>query len=115
MPRPVPLVSRRDVEIERFRGWDAHDNACGRDNDRTRHDQLRRGDAAAESDLAIQARSGHIDRDAYITRVSKRRSAEGSKTGEGARQIRDFPFHETSKNTSLSATGVGYGPRLNGL
>src|SRR5262249_55320541 len=66
---PVPLVSRGDVEIERLRRRDAHHNRCGDRNDRAGHDQLRRGHAAAEGDLAIEAGCGHIYGDTYVTRV----------------------------------------------
>jgi hypothetical protein len=115
MLRPVLLVSRGDVEIERLRRRDAHDHTCGDRNHCAGHDQLGRGHAATEGDLAKQARSGHIYRDTYVTRVSKRRGAEGSKTGERARQIRDFPFHKTSKHEPVSYGCLGYRPRLNGL
>ena len=104
MLRPVLLVSRGDVEIERLGRRDTHDDACRHRNDRTWHDQLGRRHVP-ENDLAIQARGGHIQRDTYVTRLSKRRGAEGSKTGERARQIRNFSFHETSKHEPVRPLG----------
>jgi hypothetical protein len=95
---PVPLMSRRNVQIQRLRRRSGDDDARRDRNDGLRHDELRSRDATAYRDLTVQPGRVDTHRHIHITGLRERRCSarNGASDSTSDNQAQKRTFHFTS-------------------